>query len=74
MTPEEVFFSKAKMRLDIMVALIKNARNPEQFIEEARKKDLERFDQSIDYLVDVFYDSLAIDWKHKTGHFVEETA
>jgi hypothetical protein len=71
---QEVFFSKAKMRFDLMVVLIKNARNPKQFIEEARKKDLERFDESIDFLVHMFYDCLAIDWKHKTGPFVEETS
>lgn len=68
---QEKFTSSIIQRRNLMCVLLKTARDPQQFIEDSRQKDLQLYDDGVAYLVEWFYDTIAIDFKYG---ILEETA
>ena len=62
---QEKFLSTVVQRKNMMCALLKTATDPQRFIEDSKQKDLQQYDDDISYLVELFYDSIAIDFKQQ---------
>ena len=61
---QEKFLSTVIHRKNMMCALLKTATDPQRFLEDSKQKDLQQCDDDISYLVELFYDSIAIDFKY----------